>query len=306
MKISRKLFSGAMFKNLEEGPFHNSRNIFPYIFETKKTDKKKILMGVGLVFCAGVVVFGGMQYFLVQHDEQYTLEPEYMQTSKAKELAMGWWQDRYWKSGDPIYLPKAKDSDYINDNSPSDWPIEKALSYLDEDEWWENFESTRPRNYLNILPSVFNVFKIQKNSMEGATDEEDEEGDEEEKSGESLFALPYNFYNPSSQLPSDRADYRRVMEVVHSGLPRKSAEVPELYRNDLAGCTAIIDPDGPRPIKVTFSNDWRDLSPELLTIIRERLIWKYQDDWTNYAPPQISQQLKNKWNEYLNVEITQN
>ena len=134
----------------------------------------------------------------------------------------------------------------------------------------------------------------------------DEEGDEAEGGEGASFVIPYNFYNPTSSLPSDRPEYRRVMEVVTEGLPRKSEEVPELYRNDMAGCTAIIDPDGPRPVKVTFSNDWRDLSPELLTVLRERLVWKYQDDWNNYAPPQISQQLRNKWDNYLSTKITSN
>jgi len=121
-----------------------------------------------------------------------------------------------------------------------------------------------------------------------------------------FLSLPYNAYNPTSALPSERPEYRRVMEVIHSATPPKALAqpVPELYRNELAGCIAIIDPDGPKPVKVSFSNDWRDLSPQLLTTIRERLVWKYKDDWEHYSPPQISGLLKEKWNEYL-VQIKQ-
>jgi len=258
------------------------------------------------VVAAGLGLFGFIQYAFVNHENKFTMTDEFTKARKAKEISLGWWQDHYWKKGNPIYLPSAKNSDWADDNSPSDWPVEKALANLDNDEWWEKFESNRPRGWVNILPQVFNVIKIKKNSMESADEEDDEQGDEEESGGsDSFFVIPYNFYNPTSSLPSDREDYRRVMEIVHEGLPKKSDDVPELYRNDMAGCTAIIDPDGPKPVKVTFSNDWRDLSPELLNTVRERLIWKYQDDWNNYAPPQISEQLKNKWDEYLSVEITQ-
>ena len=304
MKLTKKLFSG-IWKNPEHGPFHNSRNIYPYIFDTTYLNSsKKLIMNCGLVVAAGLGLFALTQATLVTSEHQ-TMEPEFVKARKAKEIAMGWWQERYWKPGDAIYIPKSQDSDYIPDNSPADWPLEKALANLDNDEWWDKFESTRPKGWINVLPQVFDVIKIKRNSMESSEDEDDDaEGSEEgESNGDSFFVLPYNFYNPTSALPGDRAEYRRVMEVVHTGLPRKSGDVPDLYRNEMAGCTAIIDPDGPRPVKVTFSNDWRDLSPELLRTLRERLIWKYQDDWNNYAPPQISQQLRNKWNEYLSVQI---
>lgn len=305
MKLTRKLFSGPMWKNIENGPFHNSRNIYPYVFDTTYlTNKKKLSLKSGVVILVGLGLFSAFQIFLVRKEGRFTKNDEYVKARKAKELSLGWWQERYWKPGNAIYLPKSKDSDWQADNSPADWPVEKALAHLDNDEWWDKFESTRPKGWINILPQVFNVFKIKRNSME-ASEDEDEEGDESEKSGDSFFIIPYNFYNPTAPLPTERSDYRRVLEVVHQGLPKKSDPVPDLYRNDLGGCTAIIDPDGPRPIKVTFSNDWRDLSPELLSVIRERLIWKYQDDWNNYAPPQISQQLRDKWNEYLSFSINQ-
>jgi len=305
MKYTKKIFSG-IWRNPESGPFHNSRNIYPYIYEANHpTNKKNLALKIGGVIVAGLGLFGFFQEVLISNEGgKFTLRDEFVKARKAKEISLGWWQDRYWKKGDPIYLPKAKDSDWNEDNSPADWPVEKALANLDNDEWWEKFESNRPRGWINVLPQVFNVIKIRRNSME-SSEEDDEAGDEAEGAEGSFFVIPYNFYNPTSSLPSDRTDYRRVMEIVHEGLPRKSEEVPELYRNDMAGCTAIIDPDGPRPVKVTFSNDWRDLSPELLNVLRERLVWKYRDDWNNYAPPQISQQLRNKWDEYLSTTITQ-
>lgn len=305
MKQSFKLFSG-MWKNIENGPFHNSRNIYPYIFDnTHLVTGKSIALGSGTIVALGLGLFGFFQVALVDKENKFTMNEDFTRARKARELELGWWQDRYWKKGDPIYLPKAKNTEWIEDNAPCDWPVEKALARLDDDEWWDKFESNRPRGWVNVLPQVFNVIKIKKNSMESSEDEDDEQGDEEETGGDSHFILPYNFYNPTSPLPSERQEYRRVMEIVNEGLPKRSGEVPELYRNDMAGCTAIIDPDGPRPVKVTFSNDWRDLSPALLSTIRERLVWKYQDDFNNYAPPQISEQLRNKWNEYLSVEINQ-
>jgi hypothetical protein len=300
MKQSKKLF-GGLFRNPETGPFHNSRNIYPYVFDTTyQTSRRKLLLGSAAVVGAGLLLFGTFQATLIGEGGKFSLGDEWTNARKAKELSMGWFQEEYWKRGDPIYLPKSKDSDHIDDNSPIDWPIEKALANLDSDEWWDKFESTRPKGWINVLPQVFDVMTIKRNSMEGEEDE-DEEGEEAEGGSESFFVIPYNFYNPTSPLPSDRPEYRRVMEVVTSGLPKRSEPVPELYRNDMGGCTAIIDPDGPKPIKVTFSNDWRDLSPEALRILRERLIWKYQDDFNNYAPPQISSQLRDQWTQYLSV-----
>jgi len=300
MKNTKKLFSG-MWKNPETGPFHNSRNIYPYVFDnTFQTGKKSLALKALAVVGLGFGLFHLSNNTLMREGDKFSMNDDFTNARKAKEISMGWYQDRYWKSGNPIYLPKSKDSDYIEDNSPADWPIEKALANLDSDEWWEKFETTRPKGWINILPQVFDVIKIRRNSMESEEDE-DQQGEEAEGGSDSFFIIPYNFYNPTSPLPTDRPEYRRVMEVLSSGLPKRSEPVPELYRNDMAGCTAIIDPDGPRPVKVTFSTDWRDLSPETLTVLRERLIWKYQDDFNNYAPPQISTQLRQKWNDYLRV-----
>jgi len=307
MRKTSKLLSG-MWKNVETGPFHNSRNIYPYIFDTTYlTDRRRLWLRTAMVVGAGLSLFGFVRTFVTNHENKFALGNDWESAAKAKQLSMGWWQEKYWKTGDAIYLPLSRDSDWEDDNSPADWPVDRALAHLDNDEWWEKFESTRPRGWVNVLPEVFNVFKIKKNSMEGAEDEEDEDaaGDEEEGEGEaerSFFVLPYNFYNPTSALPSGRSEYRRVMEIVNEGLPRKSDPVPDLYRNEMAGCTAIIDPDGPRPVKVTFSSDWRDLSPQLLSNLRERLIWKYKDDFENYAPPQLAQQLKDSWHEYVQVK----
>jgi len=270
--------------------------------------EKKVLIGCGIVIGAAIAASGMLQIHGYNRPERpFTLEAEATKARKAKEIALGWWQETYWKKGDAIYLPSASQSDWFDD-SPADWPVEKALAYLDDDEWWEEFEQTRPRGWVNIIPEAFSILQIKKNSMAPADDEEEEAEGEAEEGGdeeENLFLLPYNSFNTSSPLPSERPEYRRVMEILHEGPPKKAAPVPAPYNNVMAGCTAIIDPDGPKPVKVTFSNDWRDLSPELLKLIRERLIWKYKDDWEHYSPPQLSQILKEKWEEHLSTSITQ-
>jgi len=240
-------------------------------------------------------------------ERPFTLNAENTKARKAKEIALGWWQETYWKKGDAIYLPTPSQSDWFGD-SPSDWPVERALAYLDDDEWWEKFETGRPRGWVNSLPEVLSVMGVKKRSVEGEEEEEEdeEEGEEEEEESDSFFLLPYNALNPSTPLPSQRSEYRRVMEIIYDGFPRKGGEqVPEPYRNSLGGCTAIIDPDGPKPVKVTFSNDWRDLSPELLKLIRERLVWKYKDDFENYAPPHLAKALKKEWLVYNYAKIEQ-
>jgi len=296
-----------MWKAKSTGPFFEDRNHRWVNYEHPNTDPKKLLIGIAAVCGAGASLWG---FFKIRgfnrKDRPFTLNAEATKARKAHEITMGWWQEQYWKKGDPIYLPKPSQSDWFGD-SEADWPVERSLAFLDDDEWWENFEQSKPTGWINILPEAFKIFQVKKKSVEGGDEaeeeEEDEEGEEEEEK-ESHLILPYNAFNPTALIPSDRPEYRRVLEVIHEGHPRKSREVDAPYNNVLAGCTAIIDPDGPKPVKVTFSNDWRDLSPELLQLIRERLIWKYKDDWENYAPQEFAKALKEKWEEHL-VQVQQ-
>jgi len=313
MKKTAKLFSGPMWKPKSTGPFHEDRNHYRWLEDLqphRRVPNKKILMGIGVITGLAFITWSFEKIHNHNRKERpFTLNAENTKARKAKEIAMGWWQETYWKKGDAIYLPTASDSDWFGD-SPSDWPVERALAYLDDDEWWDNFEATRPKGWVNILPDVLSIFNVKKKSVESAEEEEEgeeegEEGEEEEEAKDSFFLLPYNSLNPTSPLPSQRPEYRRVLEIIHEGFPRKGKDVPDPYTNVLGGCTAIIDPDGPKPVKVTFSNDWRDLSPELLKLIRERLVWKYKDDLENYAPPQLSSILKEKWEDRFNVEINQ-
>jgi len=185
MKKTARLFSGPMWKPKSTGPYHEDRNVYRWLEEVnpkKEITQKSVWIGTGAVIG---VAFGTWAIFKIHNynrkERPFTLNAENTKARKAKEITLGWWQEEYWKKGDAIYLPTASQSDWFGD-SPSDWPVERSLAFLDDDEWWENFESSRPRGWVNVLPQVLSEFSIKKKSVEASEDEE--EGEEDEEAGE--------------------------------------------------------------------------------------------------------------------------
>lgn len=302
MKQTLKKLGGGFYKPKYTGPYHNFRNHFgPQrgIYDDEDPpNSKDVAFGVALVAAGGLVTWGALKAY--NYDKRgRTVSSESKKLRNAKKLSMGWYQHNYWKKGSPVYLPKPNDAEHGGD-SPCEYSVERSYAFLDDDEVWEKFEEARPEGWVNVLPEEFGAPELKLVSME--VEDEDEEDDEDEDEEEELeepseaSLFPYNFYNPSQPLPSERPEYRRVLTVLSSGAYKETVEDDDSpYKNVFAGKTVVVDPDGANPVKVKFSDDWRDCSPELLTLLRERMVWKYKDDWKTYAPPKLGEQLQAVW-----------